>query len=77
MIFTTEKVSDTMRFIKRDENVVAGSLLRVGDRWQVQILWMGPTGDIEYDAPSLEAAEAFVAGAGCAFEAMGANKVEQ
>jgi len=70
MIFTTEKVSDTMHFIKRDENVVAGSLLRVGDRWQVQILWAGPTGDIEYDAPSLQAAVGFVDGVGRAFEAM-------
>ena len=62
MKFQTEQVDETMVLIKRDENVVAGSICRVGDHWHVEIMWGGPTGDIVCDAPSLPQALAFVAG---------------
>ena len=68
--FQTEQVDETMALIKRDENIVAGSICRVGHRWHVEILWSGPTGDIAYDAASLPAAMAFVAGVEQAFAAM-------
>jgi hypothetical protein len=71
MKFQIEKVDETMHLIKRDENVVAGSLCRVGDhRWHVEILWSGPTGDIKYDAASLQAAVGFIDGVARAFEAV-------
>jgi hypothetical protein len=54
------------------ETTVAGSVCRVGDHWHVEILWSGPGGDIAYDAPSMPAAMAFVAGVERAFEAMAA-----
>jgi hypothetical protein len=72
MKFQTEQVDESMTLIKRDENIVAGSICRAGDHWHVELLWSGPTGDIAYDAPSLPAALAFVAGVEKAFEAMGA-----
>jgi len=59
-----------MIWIKRDENTLSGSICRVGHH--VEIMWSGPTGNIVYDAPSLPAALAFVAGVEQAFEAMGA-----
>ena len=70
MKFQTEQVDETTVLIKRDENIVAGSICRAGDRWHVEVLWSGPTGDIAYDAPSLAAAMAFVAGVEQAFLAM-------
>jgi len=70
MKFQTEQVDETMILIKRDENIVAGSICRAGDHWHVEILWMGPTGDIVYDAPSLPTAMAFIAGVEQAFAAM-------
>jgi hypothetical protein len=71
--FQTEQIDETTLLIKRDENVLAGSICRVGDlHWHVEILWSGPTGDIVYDAPSLAAAKAFTAGVEQTFEAMAA-----
>jgi hypothetical protein len=73
MKFQTEEIDATTVLIKRDENLVAGSIGRVGDHWHVEILWSGPTGDIVYDAPSLPAALAFVAGVEKAMEAIAAT----
>jgi hypothetical protein len=69
-----EQVDDTTVLIKRAENAIAGSIGRVGDHhWHVEILWSGPTGDIVYDAPSLPAAMAFIAGVEKAMEAVAAS----
>jgi hypothetical protein len=73
MKFETEQIDETgwVVLIKREPTTLAGSICRFGDNWHVEItLWSGSTGDIEYDAPSLAAAEAFVAGVWQAFEAM-------
>lgn len=67
-----EQVDDTTVLIKRDENTTAGSMGRVGDHWHIEIPWSGPTGDIVYDAPSLPAAMAFIAGVEKAMEAVAA-----
>ena len=71
MKFQTEQLDEATVLIKRDENLIAGSIARIGDHWHIEILWSGPTGDIVYDAPSLPAALAFVAGVEKAFAAMG------
>ena len=70
MKFQTEQLDETMILLKRDGNTLSGLICRVGDHWHVEVLWSRPTGDIVYDAPSLTAAEAFVAGVEKAFEAM-------
>lgn len=69
MTFTTKELTATTVLIMRDENVLAGSIARVGDHWHVEILWSGPEGDIVYDAPTLAAALAFVDGVGEGFDA--------
>ena len=68
-----EQVDDTTVLIKRAENTIAGSIGRVGDHWHIEILWSGPTGYIVYDAPSLPAAMAFIAGVEKAMEAVAAS----
>jgi hypothetical protein len=70
MKFQTEQVDESLTLIKRDETTLSGSICRVEDHWHVEILWSGPTGDIAYDAPSLPAAMAFLAGVEQAFAAM-------
>lgn len=72
MKFQIEVIDDNVTLIKRDENVIAGSIARVGDHWHVEILWSGTGGDIVYDAPSLPAALAFVAGVEQTVKALGA-----
>jgi hypothetical protein len=69
MKFQTTELTATTILIERDEHVVAGSIVRVGDHWHVEILWSGPEGDIVYDTPTLAAALAFVDGVGEGFEA--------
>lgn len=72
MKFQTEEVDDNAVLIKCDE-IIAGSITRIGEHWHVEVLWTGPTGDIVYDAPSLPAALAFIAGVEKTMEALGAG----
>ncbi|MGX9428718.1 hypothetical protein [Bradyrhizobium sp. LeoA1S1] len=39
--------------IKRAPNMLAGSIARVDDHWQVEIMWGGLDNAITYEAPSL------------------------
>lgn len=71
MSWKIEKAYNKMHLITRDDGVVAGSIVQASEhRWFVEVLWSGPGGDIVYEAPSMAAAEAFVAGVGAMFEAM-------
>ncbi|WP_441267923.1 hypothetical protein AB7G19_16260 [Bradyrhizobium sp. 215_C5_N1_1] len=72
MKFQTEEVDDNAVLIKCDE-IIAGSIARIGEHWRVEVLWTGPTGDIVYDAPSLPAALAFIAGVEKTMETLGAG----
>ncbi|WP_425906691.1 hypothetical protein [Nitrobacter sp. TKz-YC02] len=69
MRFQTKQSDETAILIMRGDNTISGSIVRAGDQWRVEVLWGGPTGDIVYDAPSLETAKAFVDGVGEAFDA--------
>lgn len=71
MNFQTEQLDDGTVMIKRQNgDILAGSICRIDDHWHVEILWSGPTGDIVFDAPSLPAALAFVAGVSETFKAI-------
>lgn len=45
-----------------DGQRLAGSIVRHGTGWRVEVLWRGPGGDMIYKAASLHAAMAFLAG---------------
>jgi hypothetical protein len=55
-------------FITSDDHAI-GSIVMVGNKWLVEILWSGPTGDIKIEAESNTAALAFIKGAEKTFEA--------
>ena len=48
--------------ISRDGSTIAGSIVRVGEQWRVEILWSGPGGDITFQDASLPRVLAFVGG---------------
>ena len=48
-------------FITSDNRAI-GSIVKVGTKWLVEILWSGPTGDIKFEAENITAALAFIKG---------------
>lgn len=61
MNWYTEKLNDDSYLIDSGE-VVVGSINKVGDRWFVEVLWSGPSGDIKGDFSDYRLALAFVEG---------------
>ena len=55
-------------FITSDNRAI-GSIVKVGTKWLVEILWSGPAGDIKFEAENITAALAFVKGVEKTFEA--------
>jgi hypothetical protein len=55
-------------FIASDNRAI-GSIVKVGNKWLVEILWGGPTGDIKFESDSIAAAMGFIKGVEKAFEA--------
>jgi hypothetical protein len=55
-------------FITSDDRAI-GSIVKVGNKWLVEILWSGPTGDIKFEAESITGALAFINGVEKTFEA--------
>jgi N-acetylglucosamine-6-phosphate deacetylase len=72
MKFNVEQQGKDLALIMRDGNTVAGSIAKVDDKWRVEFMWTGPTGDITYEATSMPAALAFVDGVEKTLDAMGA-----
>ena len=56
-------------FITSDNRAI-GSIIKAGNKWLVEILWSGPTGDIKFDSDSIAAALAFIKGVEKTFEAI-------
>jgi hypothetical protein len=55
-------------FITSDDLAI-GSIVKVDNKWLVEILWSGPTGDIKFEAESNTAALAFIKDVEKTFEA--------
>lgn len=52
--------NESLGLIMRDDNIVVGSIQRVGENWRIEIPWS--TGDIVFETPSMVAAMAFIEG---------------
>jgi hypothetical protein len=50
-------------------NRALGSIVKVGNKWLVEILWSGPTGGIKFESESITAALAFIKGVEQTFDA--------
>jgi hypothetical protein len=50
-------------------NLAVGSIVKIGNKWLVEILWSGPTGDIKFESDSIAAAMGFIEGVEKTFEA--------
>lgn len=50
-------------YLIQNGHVIIGSMSRSGDRWLIEILWSGPSGDIKGDYASHSHALAFIEGA--------------
>ena len=60
-------------FITSDNRAI-GSIVKVGTKWLVEILWSGPTGDIKYESDSIAAAMGFIKGVEKTFEAIAGSE---
>lgn len=61
-------------FLIQDGHVTVGSIAKVDDKWLVEILWSGPTGDIQFQSPSMAVALGFIEGVEKAFAAIKATR---
>ena len=50
-------------------NLAVGSIVKIGNKWLVEIPWGGPTGDIKFESDSIAAAMGFIEGVEKTFEA--------
>ena len=49
-------------FVIQDNAIIVGSIAEIDNRWMVEIMWGGPTGDIQGAFGSMELARAFIEG---------------
>ena len=49
-------------FVIQDSEIIVGSIAEIDNKWMVEIMWGGPTGDIQGVFGSMELARAFIEG---------------
>lgn len=62
MTWKISELTPETSIIVRDPEILVGSIARIDDRWMVEIMWGGPTGDIQGEFDSLPRALAFIEG---------------